>query len=240
MKRLILTAALCLAALLPGRAQSLWTSAELKVPIVKNFSGSFEAEYRTMDAFAASERWAGTLSLDWKVIKYLKFSAGYSFIYKHTPEETTKKGNIVSDYWQPRNRAFVAATGSVKWGRFEFSLRERYQYTHSGEISVAKYAEDGVTPKDDELIGAKDRHVLRSRLEIDWNIRRSRFTPFVSCEMYNSLTDRFSYQKIRATAGTDIKLDRHNSLSVFYRYIDRGDDDETGGHVIGIGYTFKI
>ncbi len=239
MKRLALLFALCLLPL-TGLAQSLWMSAELKVPIVKGLSGSFEAEYRTLDSFAGSERWAGTVSFDYKVIKYLKFSAGYSFIYHHTPGEVTRKGNVVSDYWQPRNRAFVSATGSVKWGRFEFSLRERYQYTRSGDITVPKYASDGTTPKKDEYIGAKDRHALRSRLEIDWNIRHSRFTPFVSAEIYNSLADGFAYQKTRATVGTDIRLNRHNSLSVFYRYIDFSDDDEPGGHVIGIGYRFKI
>ncbi len=239
--------ALLLAASLALRGQSLWTSAGLRVPIVGGLSGSVEAEYRTMDAFKASERWAGTASLDYKVIKYLRFAAGYSFIYKHNDGETTAKGNIVSDYWQPRHRAFVSATGSVRWGRFEFSLRERYQYTHSGEISVPKYDADGNRKyykssgePNNEIISAKDRHSLRSRMEIDWKIKRSVFTPFVSCEVYNSLTDRFSYEKLRATAGTDIKLGKHNTLTVFYRYIDHGDEDEAGGHVIGIGYQFKI
>ncbi|MCD8312572.1 MAG: DUF2490 domain-containing protein, partial [Bacteroidales bacterium] len=220
MRRLVMVATLCMVSA-AAWAQSLWTSAELKVPVVKGFSGSFEAEYRTQDAFAASERWAGTLSFDYKPVKYFRLSAGYTFIYKHTPEETTKKGNIVSDYWQPRNRAFVSATGLVKWGRFEFSLRERYQYTHSGEISVPKTDSEGNSKKNDEFIDAKDRHPLRSRLEIDWNIRKSRFTPFVSAEIYNSLTDRFSYQKTRVSVGTDIKLNKHNTLTVFYRYIDR-------------------
>ncbi len=222
-----------------AQAQSLWTSAEMKIKLSKKWSTGIEAEYRTLDGFDGSERWAGTVYADYKVIKYLKLSGGYTFMGRHSEERTTSKGNIVDDYWLPRHRLFVAATGSIDVGRFTFSLRERYQYTHSPEKSVAKWDEDG-NAKSDEVITAKDKSYLRSRLKVDYNIRNCPLTPFVSAEIYNSLNDGFSYHKSRYTAGTDIKINKKHSLSVFYRYIDHSDDDEDAGHIIGIGYQFKL
>lgn len=36
------------------------------------------------------------------------------------------------------------------------------------------------------------------------------------------------------------KFNKKHSVSLFYRYIDKADDDEASGNVIGIGYKFKL
>lgn len=82
--------------------------------------------------------------------------------------------------------------------------------------------------------------MLRSRLEAEYNIRKSRFTPFASYELYNSLSSGFSRDKSRWTVGTDYKFNKRHSLSLFYRYIDTQDDDDPSTHIIGIGYKFKL
>ena len=87
---------------------------------------------------------------------------------------------------------------------------------------------------------AKHKHVLRSRLEVEYNIAKSKFTPYVSCELYNSLSDRFAVEKTRWTIGSSYKINKKNSVSLYYRYIANGDEDEEGGHVIGVGYKFKL
>lgn len=89
------------------------------------------------------------------------------------------------------------------------------------------------------MIEASHKHVLRSRLKAEYNIRMSGFTPFASCELYNSLSG-FTHEKTRWTVGTDYRFNKRHSVSAFYRYIDRSDDDDTGGHVIGVGYSFKL
>lgn len=221
------------------RAQSLWTSAEVKLGIVKRLSGNVEGEYRTADGLDGTERWAASAGLDYKLSGWLKLSAGYTYIYRHVESRVTKKGNIVDDYWQPRHRASFAVTGSYKWNRFVFSLRERYQYTYRTAQSAAKWDGDDGSVKADEVIDASHKHVLRSRLKAEYNIRKSHFQPFVSAEFYHSLNG-FSYSKSRWTVGTEYKVNKHHTLSVFYRYIDRDDDDDTNGHVIGIGYSFKL
>lgn len=49
-------------------------------------------------------------------------------------------------------------------------------------------------------------------------------------------------EKTRLTAGTSYRFNKKNSVSLFYRYIDiSGDDDDgRGGHIIGVGYQFKL
>lgn len=221
------------------QAQSLWTSAEMKMKVTKGLNAFVEGEFRTHDGMESVERWSGTVGLDYKISKYLKATAGYTYIHQQTETETTKKSNIIPPYWQPKHRASFALTGNYDWNRFSFSLRERYQYTYRTEQSVPKFDSDGVTPKNDELIEAKHKHVLRSRLEVEYNIPKCKFTPYVSCEVYNVLNG-FDTEKTRWTAGTSYKLNKKHSLDVYYRYIDESDGDEDGGHVIGIGYKFKM
>lgn len=229
---------LCMASF-TGRAQSLWTSAEMKFGIAKGLNGSVEGEWRTKDNFSGTDRFAGSAGLSYKFCPYFSIGGGYTYIHKHVDSRTTKKGNIISDYWQPRHRTVFDLTGSYKWGRFSLSLRERYQFTHRVGMSVAKYDGDDGSAKADEIIDAENKHVLRSRLKADYNIRKSGFNPFASVEVYNNLSD-FSYKKLRLTAGTDYKINKHNSLTAFYRYISGSDDDDRNGHVIGVGYRFKF
>lgn len=222
------------------QAQGIQTSAEMKMQVSKGMNAFVEGELRTRNGFSSMERWSGTVGLDYKVLPYLKLSGGYAFIHQQTEEEITRKGNVIPPYWQSKHRLFLAMTGSYKWKRFTFSLRERYQFTHRKGQYVPKYDEDGITPKDDEWVETKNKHVLRSRLEVEYRIRNSKFTPFASYELYHSLSEGFALDKSRYTIGTDYKLNKHHSVGLFYRYIDRTDDDEASGHILGIGYKWKL
>lgn len=239
MRKIFMTMALCLAAM-ATQAQSLWTSAEMEFDIARNLDGYVEGEYRTGDSFSGTERWTLGAGLDYKLCQYFKIGASYKFIDRHVDSRTTKKGNIVDSYWQPRHRIAFDATGSYKIGRLKLSLRERYQYTRHTEQTVAKYDGDDGSRKNDEVIEAKDKHILRSRLKADYNIRKSAFTPFASAEIYNSLTGGFDTKKIRYTVGTDIDLSKKHKLSLFYRYIDSNDDDDANTNIIGVGYKFNL
>jgi hypothetical protein len=225
---------------LTAYSQSLWTSADFKARIAKGLSVNAEVDYRTTDQLKATQRVAGSFGLDYKIIKPLKISSGYTYIHQHIDTEVTNKGNIIPAYWQPKHRFYFDVTGSVNWNRFNFSLRERYQMTHRKEQSVPKFDEDGVTQKKDELIDGKTNNMLRSRLQVEYNIKHSRFVPYVSAEIYNSLSDSFDYDKFRFTVGSEYKLNKHNSLSIYYRYITNSDQDEHSGHILGVGYKFKL
>lgn len=235
---LLLLAALALST--NARAQSLWTSAEADIDIVKKLSVDVGAEWRSTDGLDATDRWTAFASLGYKPLKWLKLSAGYKLIDQHVASRTTRKGNVVDSYWQPRHRFTLSATGKYSFQRLTLSLRERYQYTHHTAQTVAKWDGDDGSAKDDEQVEAKDKHVLRSCLKAEYNIRKCPLTPFGSVELYNSLTSGFSHEKTRYTLGADWKLSRQHALSLFGRYIDSADDDEDTGWVVGLGYTLSL
>lgn len=93
------------------------------------------------------------------LIASLLFESGWRiyFIYSHRPGEMTKKGNYVSDYWSPRHRMYLSLTGKLNWQRFEFSLRERYQYTYRTSQLVSKYDGDDGSQKQMRKLPAKVR-----------------------------------------------------------------------------------
>lgn len=220
-------------------AQDLWTSAEFKTSFGKKWGLGAEVEYRTQDKFKSTERVSVAVQGDYKV-SFLKIDAGYKYILGHTLEETTKKGNIIPPYWINRHRAYLSLTGKLKLGRFGLSLRERYQFTHRVGKWVPKVAADGVTSKKDEWISTKNKHILRSRLFCDYSIKKSRFTPFVSVEVYDDLSSRFDVEKLRYTVGSEYKLNKQNRIDLFYRYIQGVEKGEGNAHIIGLGYSFKL
>lgn len=215
----------------------VWTSIHVKKKLGKGWTVFAEGEYRTRDNLKTTDRWAGGVGADYRLFPFLKIGGGYTYLYCNHPEEVTKKGNIIPAYWSRRHRTNVSLTGRVAWNRFTFSLRERWQYTYRPEQYVPKYDDDGVTPKDDELVKGKGKNVLRSRLQAEYNIARCRFTPFASCELYHGSG---GLDKTRWTAGSEYKINKRNVLEVYYRYQNKHDDDETNGHVLGIGYTIKF
>lgn len=241
MKKIVLPLLPMLCAItLTVHAQSLWTSADVKVKLAKGLSANIEGENRTTDGIDGFERWAASTELNYKPAKWLKFSVGYTFIYQHTDSKTTKKGNVVSDYWQPRHRFSFGMTGSYETNSFTFSLRERYQYTYRSDKYIEKYDGDNGSRKDNEYIGSKKNNDLRSRFQVEYSISNSGFMPFVSFEIYNNLSDGFSTKKTRWTLGTEYKINKKHSLSLYYRYINKTDDDDNDNHVIGIGYSLRL
>lgn len=223
----------------PAVAQELWTSAQFKTSFGSHWGAAAEVEYRTHNGLNSSERVTFGASGEYKH-QYFKIDAGYKYLHSQTLEETTRKGNIIPPYWIGRHRAYASLTGKLKLGRFELSLRERYQFTHRLGKWVPKFASNGIVQKDDEWVAPKDRHMLRSRLAGEYNIRKSRFTPFASVEVYDNLCAGFEIDKIRYTAGSEYKINRHNRVELFYRFVQGVSDGTDNAHVIGVGYTFKL
>lgn len=241
MLRRLLSSAAFAAIALAASAQALWTSAEFKAPVGKHWAFDAEAEYRTTGQLKNTARYSGGAGAEYR-LRQFRAEAGYVYIYQHNLSGYTRKGNFIPGYWTNRHRAYAGVSVRWKVGRVELSLRERYQFTHRVGRWVPKYGADGVTQKADEWIAPKDRHVLRTRLGADWSIRKKcPFKPYGTVEFYDDLWGAFSLEKIRFTAGCDYKINRHNSVGLYYRYIHTTDAaNPDRGHVIGVGYSFKL
>lgn len=282
MKRILGIGCLLLAAS-TAVAQSdfgVWTSIEGSTKLNKSMELSVEGEYRTQDMSAMTERISGAVNLSYKdknFLPFLKADVGYTFMYMNYPGETAikyvtedddnyeldaegnpipKHMNVDAPYWASRHRATASLTGSVKWGRFKFSLRERYQYTYrmparcdreryyyfGGEFDQWDY-EDPSFEKPEQLVDekkAKSDHKLRSRLQVSYDIKKCPFEPYVEVEVYNQLDKAFALDKVRYTIGTEYKVNKDHKLKLYYRYQDYADMDEVNGHVLGLGYTFEF
>ncbi|MBQ9362466.1 MAG: DUF2490 domain-containing protein [Bacteroidaceae bacterium] len=178
------------------------------------------------------------------------YTSGYNIGYNYT-----------SAYWRQRSRINMAASFSYKpTKRWSFSLKETLQYNHFYSATASRteyrekirfkerYDDDGnpytYTETTDTLTtftkekNSKNRWILRSKLTVQYNIRKNPFAPYLSIDYGVGLN--YNAYKWKLTAGTDIKLSKAHSLKAFYRFQTENDDDEPNGHHIGLGYNFKF
>lgn len=254
----------------------VWTSIEASTEINKSLELSLEGEYRTQHNSSQPERIATGIGLSYKnkKVPFLKADVGYSVMSMYNLYETSVKyqtnddGNLIpkhvnvdAPYWYTRHRITASFTGSVKWGRFKFSLRERYQFTHRMRSYCDRerwyydsyhaiagtpeyYIDDNPESEDYSYMTdekkSKSDHKLRSRLAVSYDIKKCPFEPFAEVEVYNELDNAFAYDKVRYTVGTEYKINKDHKLKLYYRYQDYADVDEVSGHVLGVGYAFEF
>lgn len=217
---------------------------EVEKKLSKQWSLGLEGEVRTRDNTKTMDRWSGGLSVDYKIAKWLKASAGYTFLYDNNEKITYKTNGAVNKeahYWGVRHRFNVSLTGSQKFGNFKFSLRERWQYTYRPEYTVderwsyLKNAYDGKA----HTYSGKGKHVLRSRLQVEYDNNKVPVSPYASVEFFNQM----SLEKVRYQVGAEWSLTKQHAVGAFYRYQHISNDDEeieTNRHLIGLSYKLKL
>lgn len=229
---------------------------EAEKKLSKQWSLSLEGELRTRNDAKTNDRWSIGLGVDYKVAKWLKASAGYTFLYDNNEKmsyfEATDEAVLDGDaevgdpkkyakYWAPRHRFNVSLTATQKLGDFKFSLRERWQYTYRPAYTVDErwsYLNNAYDGKEKTYDG-KGKNVLRSRLQVEYDKKGLAITPYANVELFNA----WSLQKTRYTVGLDWKLSKQHTLGAFYRYqtVRTDDDDnEPNIHLLGIIYKFKF
>ena len=230
-------------------------SVEADKKINKKFTVGLEAEMRTRDDVKTVDRWSGGIQAAYKVLPWLKVSAGYTLLYDNNErisyyEEGDGKVNkgIVSagdpkkcaQYWGVRHRFNVSLTGSQKIGGLTLSLRERWQYTYRPEYTVSQrwsfYDED--YDGEEHTYRGKGKNVLRSKLEAEYKISGFPVTPYASVELFNA----WNLEKVRYTAGGDYKINKKHVVGMFYRYqhVNNDSDNEPNRHVVGLSYKVKF
>ena len=213
----------------------------------KDLSLEASVQMRLKNDFSTVDRIQSGVGLTYEPNKYFNFGADYFLINGHD-----------TDGWdKPRHRVNVNAEGSVKAGRFEFSLRERVQTTLSTD-SVNRY--EKMNPE----------VMLRSKFSVEYSIRHSRWTPYLMFELNNTLnapkvvsnfkTEPLSIDnyvsRYRAGVGAKFKVSKKHRLDFYYYFdYDRGYNIDYKGnkgalksyiqenecrHIFGISYKFKL
>ena len=204
---------------------------------VKSFdhglSLTFEEEIRS----APSHRAHTTVALGYTPIQYLNIYAGYTLkLYGNQGWTDPNK------YLQ--HRANILLTGQVKLGQWNLSLREGVML-------------DGRTGQVDKRIKNQVDFTLRSRLQAVYSIPETPLGIVAKFEILNTLNAPTEYinqvsnikygqyiSELRPEAGVQWKINKHNSLTLTYRYnylYDRGIsiDDITENITITNKYTTK-
>ncbi len=192
--------------------------------IIKGLHISLEEEARFNNNFKGFQRLQTTLDLSYKVNNYFKSALGYTLIAPYSSSS--------SSFGNCRHRVYVDAQGSLKFGGFTMSLKERFQWTHRmGDFN--------------EFQNPRNSFELKSRLTFKYKVKR--FTPYfyfeirnflnapVICANYDGttyLTDSGSEKgepgwflqsfkgiyinRYRSSLGLDIKINKQNELSFYF------------------------
>ena len=229
---------------LAGDDTGLILNAGLSHKIRKGLNVDLETEFRSRNDFRTADRVSVGAGISYKLLPWLKASAGYDLLIDNNKEELTYQVDGVSyNNWRPsygggRHRFNVTLTGSYKVQRVELSLRERWQYTYRPSTMIDNFDFDEGDWEDHEVKG-KGKNVLRSRLQAEWDIPRCKYDPFASVEFHT--TDRLD--KTRMIAGVERAFNKKHYFKLFYRYQivnGHGNDDEPNIHLLGLGYTYKF
>jgi len=247
MKRLICIICTLVGTLLPASAQNddfgMWYEIGAEKKLSRKWNLGVEGEFRTRNNSRTADRWSAGVNAEYKIIKGLKLSAGYNLLYDNNQEELTLKSDGLRpnkwqpSYWGVRHRLNLSLAGSVDWGRLSISLRERWQYTYRPEAADKKYDFDEETWTN---IRGKGKNVLRSRLQLSYDIPHWKLDPFANVEMFN---DGSGIQKMRYQVGVDYKYMKKHVFGLTYRYQSVGsddDDNEANSHLLGLSYKYKF
>ena len=157
----------------------IWSELGIEKAITKKWDVGVDLEYRAQNR----ARFSAGLSTSYKPWKFLKLGIGYNFLYSQRPdkyknkdegteddEKWTRGYNLTPEYWFPRHRFSIEATGSIKlWNCIKISLRERYQITHSKARTINKLKYRDKYENHTELITHEDE-ITVDYSTIPWTI----------------------------------------------------------------------
>lgn len=198
---------------------------EIMKKITSDFSVGLEGEHRSRANFTENERWNIDSYLRYDLCKYVTIGGGFTYIYY----------SHLTKGWENRYRWLAHITGEYPIGDFKFFLRERFQSTEREGVSEYN--------KKNERVRANPKFVLRSRLEVEYDVPKSHFEPFVSVEFFHKLNhpDENGLDKVRYSIGTTYKITKSHSITAFFRYINSQDIDEDDcAKILSLGYKFKF
>lgn len=216
---------------------------------VKDMTVEAGIQLRLSDDLHSVDRLHSSVGIGYEVNKYFDFGADYILINNYD--------SAASNWERPRHRLNLNLRGTVNVGRVELSLRERLQTTFRTD-SVNRF--EKMNPE----------MVLRSRLMAEYNIRHSRWTPYLLFELNNTLNapkvvanykdavlqcDNYT-TRYRAGLGAKFHISRYHRLDFYYYFdYDRGYNIDYKGnkgdlkgyveevefrHTFGISYKFKL
>lgn len=226
---------------------ALWTTIDIKKKFKHGLALSLEEEYKLRENFSNTDKFETTIELSWKALSFLKGGIAYCRIDYNHPANNSNP----AEYWELRHRYIAYLVGNYDIGRFNLSLKEKFQQTN--RVGVPADADK-----------SNPTNVIRSKFEVDYNIKKSHFMPYASVEVFYALNEPDGVQnpaaskmvtEIRNTIGIEYAIKKNLSIDAGYLYcLEKGWDNDVrdefgnkvGGYVngitnaltLGLSYTF--
>lgn len=187
-----------------------------------------EEEIRMDNNFGSFDRFHTTLGLNYKVNDYLKVGLGYAMINPYSTANSAFKSS--------RHRVMVDATGSIRFGDWRLSLKERFQATYrTGDMNLYQNPRTAMTLKSRLKLQYKGMRRMEPYAYVE--VRNTLNAPVVNAT-YNSATDTWGYysdgtftqkgaegwflegfdgvyiNRLRGGLGVDYRLSRSSSLDI--------------------------
>lgn len=130
------------------------------------------------------------------------------------------KADLSYEYWDIKpqlnfHKAVLCGTGTMVKDGLSVSLREKLEFAVNPDNSATSFT-------------------LRTRLRAQYNFPESIFRPYVMSEIFTWS----SWIRSLHYVGTELAIDRHNCVDLFYMYhLPNGNQPV---HLIGIGYYFSF
>ena len=196
---------------------STWVELEFSKKIIKNLKVEFNPEIRMLGGFEM-DSYILEGGLSYKLHKYLTLAGYYRYEneWKYKNSTGAYKGQVAY------NRVAFDAKSGFELKRFDVQFRLRY--TNGADF-------DQTT--DDRA------SYFRYRAKIDYDIKASKFVPFVSVEAFHDLILK-DIDKMRYTGGLSYSINKNNEASLFYRLQDYSEAGKESMDIIGIGYSLKF
>lgn len=139
-------------------------SLSLDKKLAKGLHLKLEEEVRIDNNFSTFDRFHTTLGVTYKVNDYLKLGMGYAMINPYSSSNSAFKNS--------RHRLMIDATGSMRFGVWRLSLKERFQTTYrSGDMNEYQSPRTALT--------------LKSRLKLSYK-GLQRIEPYAYVELRNT------------------------------------------------------
>ena len=199
----------------------MWNTITIEKELSKKIIVSVDQEFRLKYNYSTLNLFYTNISLDYKVFKGFKISPGFRFIQKYLKE----------DYFSFRYRLLLDASYKYELFHFLFCYRSRVQT----EIRDYYTSEVGKIPE----------WYWRNKFDIKYNFNK--FVPYIGTEVRYQIFDpknpatNNGWHRARMYAGIDYKLNKGNSIGIYFLKQQEYDiDDPNDLYIIGLQYALSI
>ena len=194
--------------------------------IIQGLHISLEEEARFDNNFSGFDRLQTTLALSYKVHPNIKLGLGYALINGY--------GSNSESFKNPRHRFIAEVTGTIHYGYWNFSLKERFQVTRrTGDFNVYQNPQNALTLK--SRLKAQYKGFGKVQPYAYFEVRNYLNAPVIAAAYDGSVyvtLDDYSEEgeagwfltgfnggyvnRLRGSLGVDIRLDKRSTLNLYF------------------------